>query len=89
MAQDCIRYLKDQRVGTCTFLPLDNITVKPLSERVRSFGSKYRPCVDLLECEDAFKVLIYHNIRTFYGTLGKIYNTVFNVLLNYFEFSGR
>ena len=56
MAQDCIRYLKDQRVGTCTFLPLDNITVKPLSERVRSFGSKYRPCVDLLECDEAFKV---------------------------------
>ena len=56
MAQDCIRYLKDQRVGTCTFLPLDNITVKPLSERTRSFGSKYRPCVDLLECEDNIKV---------------------------------
>eukprot|EP01032_Pedospumella_encystans_P009996 gene9996-11716_t len=49
-AQECIRYLKEQRVGTCTFLPLDNIVVKPVSERLRSFGQKYKLCVDLLEC---------------------------------------
>ena len=30
-----IRYLKDQRVGTCIFLPLDNIANKPVPERLR------------------------------------------------------
>ena len=27
-ASDCIRYLKDQRIGTCTILPLDNLKRK-------------------------------------------------------------
>ena len=58
-AQECIRYLKEQRVGTCTFLPLDNIVVKPVSERLRSFGQKYKLCADLVECEDdIFKVIL-------------------------------
>ncbi len=57
VAQECIRYLKDQRVGTCTFLPLDNLTVKPVSERLRGFGSRYKPCVDLLDCDEIYKVL--------------------------------
>nr|XP_045603178.1 structural maintenance of chromosomes protein 1A-like [Procambarus clarkii] len=33
--QQCIQYLKEQRVGRETFLPLDYITVKPLKERLR------------------------------------------------------
>ena len=52
VASECIRYLKDQRIATCVFLPLDNLTVKPIAERFRSFGSRYRPCFDLLECDD-------------------------------------
>lgn len=66
-AQECIRYLKEQRVGTCTFLPLDNITVKPVSERLRSFGQKYKLCVDLLECEDIYKVGYF--VGLFYCTV--------------------
>jgi hypothetical protein len=56
VAQDCIRYLRDQRVGTCTFLPLDNLVAQPLPERLRSFGSRYKPCVDLLESAEQYKV---------------------------------
>jgi len=55
IASDCIRYLKDQRVGTCSFLPLDNITLKPPPERLRTLAPKYRLCVDLVESEDIFK----------------------------------
>ena len=56
VAQECIRYLRDQRVGTCTFLPLDNITVKPLPERLRSFGERYKPCVNLIKYDEQYKV---------------------------------
>lgn len=55
VAADCIRYLKDQRVGTCSFLPLDNISAKPPPERLRTLAPTYRLCVDLVECEDLFK----------------------------------
>ena len=59
VAQECIRYLRDQRVGTCTFLPLDNIVAKPVSERLRSFDQRrYKLCVDLLECEEVYKVSV-------------------------------
>jgi structural maintenance of chromosome 1 len=54
-AAECIRYLKDQRVGTCMFLPLDNITSKPIPDRLRGLGQKYRLAVDLVESEDLFK----------------------------------
>jgi len=62
VAQECIRYLKDQRVGTCTFLPLDNLTSKPLPERLRTFGRTYRPCVDLLECDEQYKVAVAYAV---------------------------
>lgn len=55
VAAECIRYLKDQRIGTCSFLPLDNIVNKPVPDRLRSLGSKYRVGIDLVECEDSFR----------------------------------
>ena len=55
VAADCISYLKDQRIGTCCFIPLDNISPKPVQERLRSLGPKYRLCVDLVECDDIYK----------------------------------
>jgi structural maintenance of chromosome 1 len=55
VATECIRYLKDQRIGTCSFLPLDNITNKPVPDRLRSLGQKYRVAIDLVECEDRFR----------------------------------
>jgi structural maintenance of chromosome 1 len=50
VATECISYLKDQRVGTCMFLPLDNITPKPIPERLRALGSKYRSGLDMYAC---------------------------------------
>ena len=57
-ASDCIRYMKDQRIGTCTILPLDNISSKPIPDRLRALGNNYRLCIDLVECEDIFKPAI-------------------------------
>ena len=54
VAGDCIRYLKDQRIGTCAFLPLDNIQAKPISDRLRSLGTTFRPCIDLIDCDERF-----------------------------------
>ena len=34
-ARDCIEYLREQRVGTATFLPLNAIIVRPVSEKLR------------------------------------------------------
>jgi len=55
VAQECIRYLKDQRAGVCQFLPLNNMDSKPVSDRLRSFAPKYKLCADLVECDEKFK----------------------------------
>jgi structural maintenance of chromosome 1 len=57
VAAECIRYLKDQRIGTCIFLPLDNMdaNAKGIPDRLRLLAPTYRLCVDLVECEDQYK----------------------------------
>ena len=55
VAQECIRYLKDQRAGTCVFLPLNSLEYKAPPDRLRQYAPRYKMCIDLLECEDRFK----------------------------------
>ncbi len=47
----CIEYMRDQRVGTASFIPLDSIQVKPVMERLRGLGSRYQLCLDVIQCE--------------------------------------
>lgn len=62
VASDCINYLKDQRIGSCVFLPLDNLRVQPIPDRLRSLGAKYHVCYDLIECEDKFKSAVAYAV---------------------------
>eukprot|EP00977_Amphora_coffeiformis_P002471 scaffold464_cov181-Amphora_coffeaeformis.AAC.9 len=57
VAKECIEYLREQRVGTATFLPLDNLQVpKPEStEHLRSRfteENRYRLAVDVIHVDD-------------------------------------
>lgn len=38
--QECIYYLRNNRIGLANFIPLDSIKVKPVDERLRSLGPK-------------------------------------------------
>ena len=62
IAAECIKYLRDQRIGSCNFIPLDNINPSPVQERMRNFGSRYRLCVDLIECEDMYKPAVMYAV---------------------------
>jgi structural maintenance of chromosome 1 len=58
-ALDCINYLKEQRLGMITFIPLDTIKVKPISEANRHLREKGFPlAIDCItydaELEKAF-----------------------------------
>eukprot|EP01033_Poteriospumella_lacustris_P004159 gene4159-2963_t len=52
-ASECIQYLKEQRVGVCSFIPLNH--VRDQSGELRSYGPNFRNCVDLVSCEDFVK----------------------------------
>eukprot|EP00245_Coleochaete_scutata_P002170 TRINITY_DN1284_c0_g1_i1.p1 TRINITY_DN1284_c0_g1~~TRINITY_DN1284_c0_g1_i1.p1 ORF type:complete len:1228 (-),score=375.50 TRINITY_DN1284_c0_g1_i1:655-4338(-) len=60
VAKDCIKYLKEQHLSVMTFVPLDNIRVKPISERMRTVGGTAKLLVDVIEYDrEIEKALLY------------------------------
>ncbi|KAJ1445708.1 hypothetical protein M885DRAFT_625930 [Pelagophyceae sp. CCMP2097] len=51
VAQECLGHLRDQRLGTCIFLPLDTIEAQRCDERLRGLGAEYRLAVDVIHSE--------------------------------------
>ncbi|GAA6061274.1 hypothetical protein JCM10212_004680 [Sporobolomyces blumeae] len=47
-AISCIEYMRVQRLGTATFLPLDTIQVKPTNDKYRSFAKGARLAIDVI-----------------------------------------
>ncbi|KAJ3068627.1 Structural maintenance of chromosomes protein 1 [Podochytrium sp. JEL0797] len=52
---DCIQYMRDQRAGTATFLPLDTLTVKPINEKYRHFAKGARLAVDVIQVDPMYE----------------------------------
>lgn len=59
-AIDCIEYLRTQRAGQATFLPLDTISVKPINDKYRSFAKGARLAVDVIQYEPAVERAMLH-----------------------------
>ncbi|KAJ3000506.1 Structural maintenance of chromosomes protein 1 [Globomyces sp. JEL0801] len=61
-AIECISYMRDQRSGQATFLPLDTINVKAINEKYRSFTKGARLALDVIQfdgnCERAIKYVV-------------------------------
>ncbi|GAA5911296.1 cohesin subunit SMC1 [Sporobolomyces salmoneus] len=47
-AISCIEYMRVQQLGTATFLPLDTIKVKPISDKYRNFAKGARLAIDVI-----------------------------------------
>lgn len=54
-AIDCVEYLKSQRLGRATFIPLDSIVVQPVDERFRNLSKGARLAVDLIKYEPIYE----------------------------------
>lgn len=52
-AKDCIEYLRDQRAGQATFVPLDTIQVKPLNSNLKGMHRGMRMAIDTIEFDVA------------------------------------
>lgn len=64
---DCIQYLREQRVGVATFLPLDNLHVpSPESlDKIRTIlqeDGRYRLAVDVIACEESVKQAVLYSV---------------------------
>ena len=47
-AIDCIQYMRQQRSGHATFIPLDSIKARPVPDKYRTFVSGVRPAIDIV-----------------------------------------
>lgn len=56
---ECIQYMRDQRSGTATFLPLDTLSVKPINEKYRNFARGARLAVDVIQVDPRFERAVH------------------------------
>lgn len=54
-AKDCIQYLRDQRAGQATFIPLDSIQVKTPNTNLKGMHARMRMAIDTIEYDSAFE----------------------------------
>lgn len=54
------QYMRNQRAGQATFIPLDTIQVKPINDKFRSFAKGARLAVDVVQNEAAIERAIHH-----------------------------
>jgi structural maintenance of chromosome 1 len=47
--------MRDQRLGTATFLPLDTISVKPVNEKYRNYVKGARLAIDVIQVESKYE----------------------------------
>ena len=60
VAIDCIEFMRNQRAGQATFIPLDTIQVKPVQEKFRNFAKGARLAIDCIEYEPAVETAMQH-----------------------------
>ncbi|KAI3620731.1 hypothetical protein CBS9595_002698 [Malassezia furfur] len=58
-AVECIEYLRTQRAGHATFLPLDTVQVKPVNDRLRSLSVHARLAVDVVQYAPAIERAVH------------------------------
>lgn len=52
-AKDCIQYLRDQRAGQATFIPLDTIQVKAVNSNLKGLHRAMRLAIDTIEYDSS------------------------------------
>ncbi|KAF9905566.1 Structural maintenance of chromosomes protein 1 [Lobosporangium transversale] len=59
-AIDCIQFLREQRSGYATFLPLDTLVVKPINDRLRTLAKGARLAIDVVQYDEALERAIQY-----------------------------
>lgn len=59
-AIDCIEFMRNQRAGQATFIPLDTIQIKPVQEKYRNFAKGARLAIDCIEYDHKVERAMQH-----------------------------
>lgn len=55
-----VQYMRTQRIGHATFIPLDTIQAKPINDKFRAFAKGARLAVDVIQYEPAVERAMHH-----------------------------
>lgn len=61
-ALECIRYMREQRCGHATFIPLDTIQAKPVAEKYRTFCKGARLAIDVIQFEPQSERAVHYAV---------------------------
>ncbi|EPY51639.1 mitotic cohesin complex subunit Psm1 [Schizosaccharomyces cryophilus OY26] len=57
-AKECIEYIREQRIGVMTFLPMDTIAVKPINQSFRGTHAGARLAIDVVNFEPQYERVV-------------------------------
>ncbi|GME74440.1 unnamed protein product [Ambrosiozyma monospora] len=60
-ANECIDYLKEQRLGVASFIPLDTVVARPPNNNLRNINDKIRPTLDVVDYDSEFERAIQYS----------------------------
>lgn len=60
IAHQCITYLKEQRSGVASFIPLDTIEARAIDSRLRHIDDRARPTVDIIDYDSSLERAIQY-----------------------------
>lgn len=59
-ASECIQYMREQHVGTATFLPIHSLSLPPINDRYRNFVKGARLAFDVLKFDKQYESVIQY-----------------------------
>mgnify|MGYP004706611953 CR=1 FL=1 len=59
-ATECIEYMKEQRLGVASFIPLNTIKIQPLDSNLRNLSESAKPIIDVITYPSEFERVIQY-----------------------------
>ncbi|KAI8977063.1 RecF/RecN/SMC [Mycotypha africana] len=59
-AADCIQYMREQHIGTATFLPINSLSVPPIVDRYRNIARGARMAYDVIKFDKQYETVIQY-----------------------------
>lgn len=59
-ASECIQYMREQHVGTATFLPIHSLSLPPINDRYRNFVKGARLAFDVLKFDKQYSSVVQY-----------------------------
>ena len=57
-----MQYLRERRLGSASFIPLDKIRIKPINKRFRDLGSNIKMVIDVMDYDPEIEPAVIYAV---------------------------